>query len=120
MELLFKVRHWMSFNIIDPITLKVTKGPAAPTITPEIVAVLDEGKLAIVIDRELAEIPAWVELQISTAKFTLFYQNGSSEELNFSMPKEELEELRNAKAVTIVSNENERKLIQRLRFVIKD
>lgn len=108
----------MPFNVINTVTLEISPADSAMELHASVAAVIKDGRLALVMNVTLRDIPAWVELDITSGNFRLVYQGRQHEILDVYMPIERAMTLRDLKRVTLVSNHDGHKLMQSLRLVV--
>lgn len=107
----------MPFNVIDPITLEISPADNTLELHASVAAIIKDGRLALVMNGELRDIPAWVELDVITGRFKLVYQGGAYEMLDVYMPPARAIELQEIKRTTLVSNHGGHKLMQSLKLI---
>lgn len=107
----------MPFNVIDPVTLEISPADKTLELQASVAAVIKDGRLALVMNSELRDIPAWVEMDITTGSFKLVYQGGAYEILDVYMPPARVIELQDIKRTTLVSNHGGHKLMQSLKLI---
>lgn len=101
---------------VAPDAVEAQTEPKRCVIEKEPLLALKDGHLVLVVEHSFSNVPSWVEWDGESRVMTIAQMNGDLDEAKIEIKKEFLEQLKAAKKVLLVSNDNEERIMQCIPF----